>query len=63
MRLFRYDITLLAWDKIQEIRDIISHHYFDVDSDVIFDICQDHITRFSTPVDKKIVDLSSCKVK
>jgi uncharacterized protein with HEPN domain len=44
-----YDKTLLAnypqveWKKIKGIRDFISHHYFDLDAEVIFSICQDHI--------------------
>ena len=29
--------------KIKGIRDFISHHYFDLDAEVIFGICQDHI--------------------
>ena len=43
------DKTLLAkypqieWKKIKGIRDFISHHYFDLDADVIFNICQNHI--------------------
>jgi len=42
--------TLLAaypaieWRKIKGIRDFISHHYFDLDAEVIFSICQNHIT-------------------
>ena len=41
--------TLLAnypqieWKKIKGIRDFISHHYFDLDAEVIFNICQNHI--------------------
>ncbi|MBI5416975.1 DUF86 domain-containing protein [Candidatus Poribacteria bacterium] len=31
-------------EKIKRIRDIISHHYFDVDAEVIFDICKNHIS-------------------
>ena len=44
-----YDKTLLSnhpqveWKKIKGIRDFISHHYFDLDTEVIFSICQDHI--------------------
>ena len=43
------DKTLLAkypqveWKKIKGIRDFISHHYFDLDAEVIFSICKDHI--------------------
>jgi len=33
----------IEWKKIKGIRDFISHHYFDLDSEIIFGICQDHI--------------------
>ncbi len=33
----------VEWKKIKGIRDFLSHHYFDLDADVIFDICQEHI--------------------
>lgn len=33
----------IEWRKIKGIRDFISHHYFDLDANVIFDICQDNI--------------------
>ena len=33
----------IEWKKIKGIRDFISHHYFDLDAEVIFDICQNHI--------------------
>ena len=33
----------IEWRKIKGIRDFISHHYFDLDADIIFTICQDHI--------------------
>lgn len=33
----------VEWKKIKGIRDFISHHYFDLDAEVIFGICQNHI--------------------
>jgi len=33
----------IEWKKIIGIRDFISHHYFDLDAEIIFDICQNHI--------------------
>ena len=43
------DKTLLSkypqieWRKIKGIRDFISHHYFDLDAEMIFGICTDNI--------------------
>ena len=31
------------WKQIKGIRDILSHHYFDLDAEVIFNICQNYI--------------------
>lgn len=33
----------IEWRKIKGIRDFISHHYFDLDADIIFGICNNHI--------------------
>ena len=33
----------IEWKKIKGIRDFISHHYFDLDAEMIFGICQDNI--------------------
>jgi len=33
----------IEWKKVKGIRDFISHHYFDLDADMIFGICQHNI--------------------
>ena len=33
----------IEWRKIKGIRDFISHHYFDLDAEMIFGICQNNI--------------------
>ena len=33
----------IEWKKVIGIRDFISHHYFDLDADIIYGICKDHI--------------------
>ena len=43
------DHTLLAkyphieWKNVKGIRDILSHHYFDMDAEVIYQVCQYHL--------------------
>ena len=34
----------IEWKKVKGIRDFISHDYFDLDAEMIYGICQDHIT-------------------
>ena len=41
------------WKKAIGMRDIISHHYFDVDAEVIFDVCKTKISEL-TEIIKKI---------
>ena len=43
--------------KIKGMRDIISHHYFDVDADVIFDVCENHIGKLGETIKAMINDL------
>ena len=31
-------------EKIKGIRDVLSHHYFDLDANVIFEICTEYIS-------------------
>lgn len=33
----------IEWREVKEMRDIIGHHYFQLDAEIIFDICQSEI--------------------
>ena len=33
----------IEWKKVKGMRDIITHHYFDLNSEAIFLVCQQHI--------------------
>jgi uncharacterized protein with HEPN domain len=48
----------IEWDKIKGMRDIISHHYFDIDSEVIFDVCKNHINNLAKTIEQIIKDIS-----
>jgi len=51
----------IDWKKINGMRDIISHHYFDVDADLIYDVCANHIGKLDEAIQKMIKDFrSSC---
>ena len=49
----------IDWKKIKGMRDIISHHYFDVDPDLIYDVCANHIGKLGETIEKMINDLRS----
>jgi uncharacterized protein with HEPN domain len=48
----------IEWRKIKGIRDFISHHYFDLDAEVIFGICQNNTTELYTTLQQIRDDLS-----
>jgi len=33
----------IEWKKVMGMRDIITHHYFDIDAETVFTVCDDHI--------------------
>ena len=45
----------IDWKKVMGMRDIISHHYFDVDAEAIFDVCENHIDILGNTI-KKIMN-------
>lgn len=42
----------IEWQKVMGLRDIISHHYFDVDAEAIFDVCENHINILGNTIKK-----------
>ena len=47
----------IPWKNVMGIRDIIVHHYFDIDADEIFRICQEDIPLLLQVIRKMINDL------
>jgi uncharacterized protein with HEPN domain len=47
----------IKWKEIKGIRDILSHHYFDLDAVVIFDICNDEIIELLTTIKQMIKEI------
>src|SRR5574344_2249465 len=36
-----YQYPEIPWKQVKGIRDILSHHYFNLDAEIIYNICQD----------------------
>ncbi|WP_251621242.1 DUF86 domain-containing protein [Odoribacter lunatus] len=51
------DYPEIPWKNIMGIRDIIVHHYFDIDADEIFRICKKDIPQLLQVIRKMINDL------
>ncbi len=48
----------IDWKKAKGMRDIISHHYFDVDAEVIYHVCRNYIDDMGQAVKAMIKDLA-----
>jgi len=45
----------INWKGAKAMRDIISHHYFEIDAEIIFEVCQDKIKPLRDTI-KEILD-------
>ena len=48
----------IDWKRAKGIRDIISHHYFETDAEVIYEVCKNNIDELSQTIKMMIKDLS-----
>ena len=46
------------WKKAKGMRDIISHHYFEADAEVIYDVCKYNIAELAQIINKMIKEIS-----
>ena len=46
------------WKKAKGMRDIISHHYFETDAEVIYDVCKNHIPELAETINKMVRELT-----
>jgi len=59
------DKTLLVnypqvdWKSVKGMRDIISHHYFDLNAEAVFDVCQNDITVLKAAIEQMIGDVAA----
>lgn len=47
----------IPWKNVMGIRDFIVHHYFEVDADVIFEICKNDVPTLISVISRMIEDL------
>ncbi|MBW1956631.1 MAG: DUF86 domain-containing protein [Deltaproteobacteria bacterium] len=50
------------WKKVMGMRDIISHHYFDLNAEAIFFVCRDHVQELANTIRIIIKDQSASQL-
>jgi uncharacterized protein with HEPN domain len=53
---FLNQYTEIEWDKIMRLRDIISHHYENMDHEIIYDVCKNHVPKLKRIVNGMIMN-------
>jgi len=46
------------WKSAKGMRDIITHHYFDIDAETVFTVCNEHIPDMKKTIEKIVAKLS-----
>lgn len=46
------DYPQIEWKKVMGMRDIITHHYFDIDAETVFTVCDDHVPQLEKVLKK-----------
>lgn len=49
----------IPWREISGMRDILSHHYFDLNSEVVFEVTKNHIADLQVTLEKIALDSNS----
>ena len=49
--------TEVDWKGAKGVRDILGHHYFDLNADIVFTICKEHMPMMASVVKQMIKDL------
>ena len=49
----------INWKGVKGVRDILSHHYFDMDAETIFTICNELLEELSEVTKKMTIDVKS----
>ncbi len=48
----------IEWDKAMKMRDVIAHHYFDVDEEIVFIVCKKELPKIKDILIKIIKDIA-----
>ncbi len=46
----------IDWKKAKGMRDIITHHYFDIDAETIYAVCSEHVPEMKKVIARILID-------
>ncbi len=49
----------IEWRRMMGMRDFLSHHYFDLNEDIVFNVCQKHIPRLQRELEHMLAELDN----
>lgn len=49
----------IDWKSAKGLRDIISHHYFDLDAEAVFNVCKNNLPEMKSVLQKMIADVKN----
>lgn len=47
----------IAWKRVMGMRDTLSHHYFDLDAEVVYEVCDRHLEELTHTVRRMLTDV------
>lgn len=47
----------IEWKRVMGIRDVLSHHYFDLDAEIVYSVCESHIEELIRAVQRMLTEL------
>ena len=47
----------VEWKRVMGIRDVLSHHYFDLDAEVVYSVCESHIEELIQTIQRMLAEL------
>ena len=45
------------WKRVMGMRDVLSHHYFDMNAEIVYSVCAHHIGVLEQTVEMMLADL------